>query len=44
MKFMGIADVNVALEAVNRNGDALQYVLSFDLFVSIASKLYINVD
>ena len=34
----------VCLEAVKRNGDALRYVLLKDLFVSIASKLSINIE
>ena len=34
----------MCLKAVERNGDALQYVLDFQLFVKIAAKFNITVE
>ena len=44
VKFQAILTIKEALEAVKRNGYALQYVLSFDLFRKIAVILSIETE
>jgi len=44
VKFAAILTVDEALKAVESDGDALQYVLNFDLFVKIAAKFSIDID
>ena len=42
ISFRGILSATVALEAVKRNGYALQYVVNVKLFIKIAAMLGIK--
>ena len=44
MKFMGILTTDAAIKAVERNAYALRYVLTKELFISIAAKLKISIE
>ena len=44
MRYVQITSESEALKAVERNGDALQYVKDFDLFVKLAEKFGITVE
>ena len=44
MKFMAILTVEAALKAVKQHGNALQYVLVKEWFVSIAANLKIKIE
>ena len=44
MKYQAILTIDAALKAVEQNGYALRYVLSKELFVSIATKANISIE
>lgn len=43
-KFQAMLTIKDALAAVQRNGDALQYVLNFDLAVEVGAKIGVCVE
>ena len=44
MKYQAILTIDAALKALEQNGDALQYVLIKEIFISIAAKLNISIE
>lgn len=44
IKYQALLTIDAAMKAVERNGEALQYVLCKELFLSIAKKLNIDTE
>jgi hypothetical protein len=44
MKYQAILSIEAALEAVKQDGYALRYVLTKELFLSIAAQLKIKIE